>query len=812
MPAAPIYNNTNGFDSSNQESTGIEVSETTAFVADDKVVTSQVPQTKELQLFKLIKTPVADDIAAFLGRPYAVQTGILQATDVSTTFTKLYIPYDILNSNGNAPINIWINKLLGYRYIKFDIEFRVVVNATRFNSGIYRLVWVPYAGAGVNTQFDLFHSATATQTTQLPHVELNLSCDTEASLTIPWTYALTHYTLFQAYAITSDSVLGRVYLWPYVPLDIGGGGTGAPTSVPYTIFVSLKNIDLTGPTVPQMGGFADDELGEMKPLSGGLKLIGEGFGQFARLPPLTGIFKSAQWVMNAASGAALAVGFSKPNDPVTQRVTRRTITNMAVTDTKANAEPLSLFSSNSVTTAAFGKDIDEMSFKYLLSIPAYIQRVNWTTANSAGYNMMTLNVGPIQGRVSVTDNSNSAYVWAPVAYFNNMFMYWRGSITFTFKLAKTEFHSGRLCVAFMPYNSNVIGSYTGTIATDAPYLYREIVDIRYCTKFSVTVPYICNSPFSNPADYVGKLYVYIIDPLVAPATVSSTVTMVVEMAAGPDFQLAGPVGYSKQIYFPTVFQSGWTEFQSGWNVSTTNTDDCRITALNLGFTPVDNLQPAEYCVGESVSNVRSLIKRYGIVCPSAAVSRSPNWYQIWNAAIPVAIGDTIHGASVTPLFWADSYAFIASCFALARGGFRFAWSVDNSSNHRIKAFLSRTQVATAFISQNGILVSQTDGSGTQMYTGSTLAPVNDGLIEVSTPMYHLNPAWAIGDCFTNESSLFGNVPSPYWPQLTTTFSSAGPSTNNLNFYRAAADDHQFCCFVSTPMTYTSNGGVVNINY
>lgn len=70
----------------------------------------------------------------------------------------------------------------------------------------------------------------------------------------------------------------------------------------------------------------------------------------------------------------------------------------------------------------------------------------------------------------------------PVAGLANVFAYYRGSLIFTFKLAKTRFHTGRLLIAFSPGTDivDLLGNRSTTAVnsmTTTNYLHREFVDI-----------------------------------------------------------------------------------------------------------------------------------------------------------------------------------------------------------------------------------------------------------------------------------------------------------------------------------------------
>lgn len=79
-----------------------------------------------------------------------------------------------------------------------------------------------------------------------------------------------------------------------------------------------------------------------------------------------------------------------------------------------------------------------------------------------------------------------------------LFSYWRGSIVFTFKIVKTNYHSGRLLFCAIPNDSST--SVDVTISTSA-YLNREIMDIREGAVYKVVVPYASLRPWLRCSTY-----------------------------------------------------------------------------------------------------------------------------------------------------------------------------------------------------------------------------------------------------------------------------------------------------------------------
>jgi len=187
------------------------------------------------------------------------------------------------------------------------------------------------------------------------------------------------------------------------------------------------------------------------------------------------------------------------------------------------------------------------------------------------------------------------FVFPPVTLLARSFAQWRGSMKFRFKIVKTEFHSGRLVVSYNSYDGRQVSLSSSLAQTDS--LWREIIDIRETSEFEVCVPYVSGSPWRMTAntESVGKLSIHILDALQAPSTVSSSVSVIVEVAGGDDFDVSIPMG---DIYVPYVPLS--VQAQSGYKVI-----DC--DDLGSSKMPKTN-RIHETTVGEKVVSIRGLLK------------------------------------------------------------------------------------------------------------------------------------------------------------------------------------------------------------
>lgn len=92
----------------------------------------------------------------------------------------------------------------------------------------------------------------------------------------------------------------------------------------------------------------------------------------------------------------------------------------------------------------------------MASIPSWINSIPWDTDDTSNQQLMTYELNPLDLRAAdstfSTVGAGSILVrnYTPCGYIANVFNYWRCDFVFTFKVVKTQFHTGRLKFLFKP--------------------------------------------------------------------------------------------------------------------------------------------------------------------------------------------------------------------------------------------------------------------------------------------------------------------------------------------------------------------------
>jgi hypothetical protein len=656
--------------------------------------TTAVPDIVSLSTDYLSMTTREDrehNVKDFLSRPIIIASGLWSSTDVAETQLATANFPEILIQN-----QMYAEKLRGFVGLRATLVVKVQVNSQPFQQGRLMLQYYPYAQYMPN-RVSLVNS-TLQGRSGCPRTDLDLSVGTEIEMRIPYVSPHVYYNL-----ITGQGSFGSIYLVIYSQLRDQVSGTGA---VEYTIWAHLEDVDVQYPTGANIftgsgpnyaksgqkmlsGDFTEQdmrelwntkaykkepakifaqvasELQQMKnqgTISAGIGQISEGLSTMSKIPILGNLFTRPAWISAQASNIFKMLGFSKPTLqglPCESKL--RGQAHMANFDGADASHRMALSAQNEIETKAglSGTSADEMDLSHILSIPNYWDRFDWTTSNTTNSILWDNFVTPFKVKnfsTAIADRFRCTHT----GYVANSFGYWRGSMVYTFKFVKTQYHSGRLRISFIPFYYNT------TISSGTPDVSRTqkvIVDLRTSTEVSFTVPYVSSRPWmycirpesawlgtDNALMYnavTGIVRVEVLNQLVAANNVFQSVDVIVEVAGGPDLTFASPTCPSYVPYGGTftalvdkkIKEEHAEEYDNNIPVvhSRPKRDindlvEDRIVAQVMGedeavqrndaqhgVHPISidthnissNWSPEAHCIGEKIMSTRQLIKRFG---------------------------------------------------------------------------------------------------------------------------------------------------------------------------------------------------------
>lgn len=806
-------NPTNAFPAVTVEGNDVSASTaTTTFLTDADIVTAAINHQTRLDSknYTTSSDNYKQDIIDFMAKPVIVLSGDLQAGDTVSTFASTFQPRAALASN-----SMYTNKLAGYLGFRAKQIIRIVVNANPFQQGRYMLYVVHIGGSATTNSLAAANavSNTLVQRSVLPHVEIDIACDSEALIEVPY---LSQYNYYPLAALTAGADTGCVFklgLAPYVPLSSGTGSTKAG----FTIWSHFEDVELIGPAVPQSGRLASKAVSKsesekeraavMPILSSTLIRISKAATAFHDVPLLSDYTNTVSWASDILAKAASAFGWSKPNQiaPAT-RVTRMNMPYATTVDGIDQSQPVSLLQKAAVGPAQgfSGTDIDELDISYLVSIPGYRSTTSWLSSSLSGALLINAFVSPVANPATRLANTLTYADYTPLQFCCRFFETWRGSLVYKFKLVKTQYHSGRLLVAFTPY-STILGSSPTASMIQTDYVHREIIDIRDCNEFSFVIPYMSTTPYSSTDTTfntctTGRLLVYVLDPIVAPDTVNGTVSIILEQCAGPDFELAVPAFPQLTPGYNLTPQMGGS-FEGKQNVCAIGDPFIGATSGPRGDDGINSIN----CIGEKIGSFRQLLKVSNpVVTQLAALSPVQQYFGV----LPYATASVWN--AVTPTFSshsADIYSILSSCYTFARGGMRAKFvmacttALENVSQVNLITFPVGFSTTMAQYQTTDILGSTGKAAGLPTAFEIRSNPV----VEVQVPQYHRYRVRVTADHLTNSTNLLYSIndAGTVNPTFLRLKMNSATDVSSIVYYRSMSDDGNFGAFRAIPPMLTS---------
>lgn len=285
---------------------------------------------------------------------------------------------------------------------------------------------------------------------------------------------------------------------------------------------------------------------------------------------------------------------------------RRDVASNLATENSGHNDVLSATGNTTIARSS------DSSIKEILKKPTLMSTFDWTINYSANSYLVEIPVTP--GTAFTHSETSSGHTvnfitLTPMAFMTNLFAFWRGDIRVVFKISKTTFHSGRLAILFVPSSKGVTAP---TMNTNKDMAFQRVIwDIRECNSIEFVVPYTSISPWTHTGDTIGKLVVEILNPLVCPATVSTTVDLVCEYYGTDSTEFAVPVRQYFRPYRPLTIQSGLTKVETNMDTDDyihVNSETHKV--VDLGVSNQYNVSFGKHCIGENIIDLRTLVRRY----------------------------------------------------------------------------------------------------------------------------------------------------------------------------------------------------------
>lgn len=788
-----------------EKSGGVEQSSTTEFVNDALVKETSIVSGLPDAFTRLSQVMKDQTIETFLKRPIVIRKSTFTTTDLPAGTGNIYHPQDII---ANA---IYLDKLDGFLGFRGTLVLRLQVNATKFQQGRYMLAYIPVGGARVTGVINqrpgdtwlAQHIAFLTQRTQLPHVDIDLNCDTEVTMRIPYSSALDYYPMPGLADINRYGCQGVIKIFPYSALETGSGDNYAS----YTLWAHFEDVELVGAALAQSGAGetpsqTEQKIARIGPITSTAMKISMAGKSLSYIPKVGPIAMGVSWAADIVAAVAGVFGWNKPSNvaPACRMRDELGLYSSNI-DAADNSLPLSMSLKAEVKKddMIYFSDTDEMDIVSFVSRPAWFRTVVWTDTATYGTELDKWFVSPTTNvKVDVVGSMNT-YSYTPCQYIASNFAFWRGSMVYKFKIVKTGFHSGRIAVVYSPIEArttNLALSYD-----NSHYVYREVIDIRESNEFTLTIPYMNSRPYKTVSDVdqtYGYLAIYVVDQLVSPDTVPSNITMLVEHCMTSDAEFYCPK------WRPALPNADIVEAQMDNTCSLINTN------ISNTVSPRFQLETSTVSVGERILSLRALSRRFFHNEPYGATPTTQS--SIYHNFLPFAwpLYDEDHWSSVKNIC-GDFYAQMCMIFNYSRGGVRLKFMNNGNTSYGITSFLEPLLIKNDFmISPHFADVSTFNNAewpGTSMCGTLNYAfshPDNSKVTEIQIPMYSSTRMRCNADHVASATVPYfneaGSLATPVSVSCTQTQVDRAVSRENISgsFLRACADDADFGGFVSIP--------------
>nr|QJI52120.1 MAG: structural polyprotein [Dicistroviridae sp.] len=478
------------------------------------------------------------------------------------------------------------DKLDGFTSFRGTCVLRLEINSQPFQCGRLLMVAVPMPTLLGGRKDFIFKTITTAQAVN--HVQIDISKQTEVILRVPFVSPYNSYDL-----IENIFDWAEIQILVYSPLNVV---EQADPGLNCLLWAKYEDIVLGAPTSAKLGSQVKQQSGKVgnsssAPTQASPQQVKKTRAQEAITGLSNRIIGAGTQVVSGLAGAALGVanlfGWSKPLPAESGcAVLNRPSEHFATADGLDHSHVLALSASNNIENypGLVGSNVDEMSFDFIKKIPQYIDNFKFGSNTKPLTQLWKSAVSPMYNVPATYFLSSSSagltQQWRQPTTLNYAiapFAYWTGSLVYTFRFVKTNFHSGRVEFTYHPFASSVD-------PTRMEYVYRYVVDIRENSEVSLTIPYISPQPWKKIAPSLdpikndpvlssstGMIYVRALNPLIcASSIVSKEIECVVEVRAGDDFQVQSPTA---SPYIPYAIQ------QSGVVIDT-NSQVMKITDKN----------------------------------------------------------------------------------------------------------------------------------------------------------------------------------------------------------------------------------------
>lgn len=770
---------------------------------------------------------MADDahLNEFFQRPIKIAEYQWSVGDANPSWEGYIDPWTLYFANPRV-----VNRISNYKLLRARLHVKFLINGTQFHFGRALVSYTPAYDDFVN---DINVRQYICLETQRPHVFLNPSTSEGAEMTLPF------FTPLNVLDITQGdwTNMGRLF---FRQLNQLKHASGADDVVNISVFAWCEDIKYAVPT--QKDAFniqpQSDEYSS-RPISYAAGIVSRLATAASRFPPIRPYALATSIGADAVGKIAALFGFSKPATIDAEIMRQLTVRDMAVTNTKDDAQKLTLDVKQELTVdpRTVGLDgTDEMNINYIASKESYLDTFTWTFTEDPEELLWNAVVDPRNVLTVGTGDSQRSFLPA-LAFVSMPFSQWRGSLKFRFQIISSGFHKGRLKFVYDPSGTPLNGAEYNTAYTTIVDISKE-TDFTVCVGWGQSTSYRDCMPFPrtefgvNPRSWTpaldygnGTIACYIVNELAAPDPVYGDVEINVYVSACDDLEFGNPsdTPISDLKYRPFVEPQSNEVGTELTDPSTMPTHDSEIVTMGENTDISDYTNHIHF--GEVVRSIRTLLKRYSFyeITPTGSdptagyvsnVTRRSSMPRNGGfVSISAPPNYAISGGRNYSYAQTNFLTFFTQAFAGWRGSIRHMYQAEDYIGNRTTFLVARrptdpTDIDTTVVTQNlfaagnaagfynSVMKQTGTGSGAMiLHSGNNTAAVFElpyqKRFRYCPARRNLQPVLAV-DGFQNGYSL----------TRTTLCTDQNLRMIPLKHYVAAGEDFNLFFFVGCPPVYS----------
>lgn len=647
-------------------------------------------------------------LSEILTRPIQLPTISWSTTDAfRTEIASIDVPRSIYSLNV-VPITVLLSMM---SFMRSDWTIRLQLNSPKFSQGRL-LVYLdpmysrPYStGSGSENYISIYNLMI------LPHVWLDPADSKVVELVLPFRHLLDYFNLVQNNTASIKrngfvNSLGALRFVVFNPLQVS---TGTSTTVYVTPSIYAQSPSVHVPNAmhglePPVSVFESVfECGLSDAVGAITDVISAGSAIASGSPGMvTSTLKAVGSVSKVLQNLDRPLSYGEIMLPC-----NRMLAPFAHGSGVDSSIRLSLIEQSQTETSVenAGDAHREMDLSTILKIPTVIDRLSWSTSQTADAALNVYPVTPFYMFREFNGVSIQCISYSNLGAWAARFRYWRGGIRFRFSFVCTQFHAGRIRVSFFPYEFDSGNAPPAVRGTSVP---NMIMDLQTKKEFEFTVPYYASCPYmSVPYPYeglsgrpnahfastdltdsvLGSLVIYVLNPLIVNSGAPSDITINVFMSAADDFEFSGLTPVQPELINPTreeVSECGLVEAPG--DILEGEELVLKPTANMLSHGSGIVSSPFKFQAGESYMNIKNIIRRFGLI-NVITLDTPARVYPIVNIIkIPVKPNNYFALTDTSDNRAQDLLSYVSAMFLMWKGSLRFKLTSTVSKNAQLLVF------------------------------------------------------------------------------------------------------------------------------